>query len=102
MHARLAWIGITLASLVASTGCAVVPSTVSLRMRGNVPDASVTIDDENVGSMELVQKRGVALPLGVHRITVDKPGYFPVDQLVEAKPGSPPIQVDVVLEPIPD
>ena len=52
--------------------------------------------------MEFVQKRGVALPLGVHRITVDKPGYFPVDRLVEAKPGSPPIQVDVALEPIPD
>ncbi len=102
MRTRLAWLGFALGALVASAGCAVVPSTVSLRMRGNVPDASVTIDDENVGSMEVVQKRGVALPLGVHRITVDKPGYFPVDQLVEARPGSPPIQVDVVLEPIPD
>ena len=100
MPSRVAWL--VVASLLALEGCAVVPSTVSLRMRGNVPDASVTIDDENVGPMAVVQKRGVALPLGVHRITVEKPGYFPVDQLVEAKPGSPPIQVDVVLEPIPD
>jgi hypothetical protein len=91
-----------LSALLLSTSCAVVPPTVSLRMKGNVPDASVTIDDELVGTLALVQKRGVALPHGPHRITVEKPGFFPVDRLVEARPGQEPIHLEVALEPVPE
>jgi hypothetical protein len=44
----------------------------------------------------------VALPIGVHRISVTAPGYFPWDKAVEAKPGGTLIRLDVALAPVPD
>lgn len=76
------------------------PATVSLRLAGKPGDASVTINDRYVGALAFVAKRGVALPPGKHRITVEKAGYFPWDRLVDAKDG--PQRLEVVLEPIPD
>lgn len=76
--------------------------TTSLRVAGAPPDASVTIDDKYLGAFVYVQKRGVALPPGKHRITVEKTGYFPWDRLVEAHEGDPPIKLDVALTKIPD
>jgi hypothetical protein len=58
------------------------------------------VDDQLIGSLKFVEKHGLSLPAGQHRITVEKNGYFPFDKLVEATGG--PIQLDVVLEPIPD
>jgi hypothetical protein len=52
--------------------------------------------------VKYVGKRGVALPPGTHRVTVEKVGYFPFDKLVEATEGSGPIELDVALEPIPE
>ncbi|MEI9950519.1 MAG: PEGA domain-containing protein [Pseudomonadota bacterium] len=63
-------------------------------------DAAVTIDEEYIGPLGYVAARGVKLPAGKHRISIEKPGYFPWDRLVEA--GSAPIHFDVTLEPIPD
>jgi len=63
-------------------------------------DAAVTIDEEYIGPLGYVAARGVQLPAGKHRISVEKPGYFPWDRLVEA--GTAPIHFDVELEPIPD
>jgi hypothetical protein len=63
-------------------------------------DAAVTIDEEYIGPLGYVTARGVRLPAGKHRITVEKSGYFPWDRLVEAA-GSP-IQLNVELTPIPD
>ena len=63
-------------------------------------DAAVTIDEEYIGPLGYVAARGVKLPAGKHRITIEKPGYFPWDRLVEA--GTAPIHFDVTLEPIPD
>lgn len=74
--------------------------TVALQLRGDIADASVTIDDRYVGALVYVAKRGVRIPPGPHRITVERAGYFPWDKLVEAK--SNPILLDVKLEPIPD
>jgi hypothetical protein len=74
--------------------------TVSLRVRGNVADAQVTIDDIPVGVLAFVAARGVALPPGRHRITVERTGYFPWDALVEAKDD--PIFLQITLVPIPD
>jgi hypothetical protein len=71
-------------------------------MRGTPPDASVIIDEESVGPLAFVAARGVALPPGVHRVTVQAAGYFPFDRQVEAKPGSPPIRLEVTLTPVPD
>jgi hypothetical protein len=86
--------------LVAACGAAPVRTT-SLRVKGNVPDASVTIDDEYIGALAYVARRGVALPPGQHRITVEKAGYFPWDKLVEAE-GPAPIHLDIELTKIPD
>ncbi len=83
------------------SGCAGA-QTVSLRLQGNVPDAIVTIDDQHLGSMKYVGLRGVALPPGTHRVTVEKVGFFPFDKLVDAKEGEGPIVLDVKLEAVPD
>jgi PEGA domain len=86
-----------------AVGCAAqIPPTVSLRVKGTVPDASVTIDDQYVGALAFVASRGVALPPGTHRITVEKAGYFPWDRLVEAKSGEPPIHLRIELTRVPD
>ncbi|MBK9263719.1 MAG: PEGA domain-containing protein [Polyangiaceae bacterium] len=78
------------------------PATVSLRVAGNVPDAHVTVDDQYLGALAYVAKRGVALPPGQHRITVEKTGFFAWDRVVVAREGDPPIKLDVVLVEIPD
>jgi len=76
--------------------------TVSLRMAGGPPDATVIIDEEAVGTLDLVAARGVALPPGVHHVTVRANGYFPWDREVDARLGSPPIRLEVALTPVPD
>ena len=63
-------------------------------------DAGVWIDEEFIGPLTYVAAYGVRLPVGQHRITVQKSGYFPWDRLVVA--DREPITLDVVLEPIPD
>jgi hypothetical protein len=78
------------------------PATVSLRLQANEDDALVTMDDQLLGPVSRVEKKGVALPVGSHRLTIEKTGFFPYDQLVEVKPGDAPISVDVKLERIPD
>jgi len=74
--------------------------TTSLRVKGNVADAQVTIDDIPVGALAFVQARGVALPPGKHRITVERSGYFPWDTVVEAKDD--PVYLQITLVPVPD
>src|SRR5580700_3016175 len=76
--------------------------TVSLRMAGGPPEATVIIDEEAVGTLDLVVAHGVALPPGLHHVTVRARGSFPWDREVEAKPGSPPIRLEVALTPVPD
>lgn len=91
-----------------SLACAAVacrpatPPTTSLRVRGAPGDAQVTIDDQLLGPLSYVQKRGVALPPGQHRLTVEHPGYFPLDQLIEAREGEKLLELDIQLEKIPD
>jgi PEGA domain len=63
-------------------------------------DAAVLIDEEYIGQLGYVAARGVRLPIGKHRITIEKPGYFPWDRLVEADRDA--IHFDIELEPIPD
>ncbi len=78
------------------------PKTVSMRMAGTPPNASVTIDDQFVGTLELVAARGVALPPGAHHVTVEAAGYLPWDKVVEAREGDAPLRLDVKLVPVPD
>jgi hypothetical protein len=85
------------------TGCDNVRPAVTLKLvkaKEAPRDASVSIDEEYIGPLGIVAARGVRLPLGEHRITVEKDGYFPWDRLVVA--DREPIKLDVVLVPIPD
>jgi hypothetical protein len=102
--------GATLRKLVATAcalalsacGPAAAPKTVSMRMAGGPPNASVTVDDTFVGTLDVVARRGVALPPGTHRVSVEAPGHLPWDKLVEAAEGQGPVQLDVKLVPVPD
>lgn len=98
---RHAWIA--LGALMALGACRPAESpkrTVSLRIQGSPPEAMVTIDDEVVGTLDVVEARGVALPPGQHRITVEAPGYFPHDRIVVAKDRK--ILLKIQLVPVPD
>ena len=63
-------------------------------------NASVIIDEQYVGPLAYVAGRGVRVSAGEHRISIEKDGYFPYDQLVEAENGT--INLEVELTPIPD
>jgi hypothetical protein len=91
-----------LALFAAACAGSTPPPTTSLRVKGEVLDASVTIDDQYIGTFAYVAARGVALPPGKHRVTVEKAGYFPWDRIVEGKEGQGPVQLDVKLTKIPD
>jgi len=75
--------------------------TLKLRRAPHAPrDALVYVDEELVGPLSYVAARGVRLPVGEHRITVEKQGYFPWDEIVIA--DRQPIHLQVELVPIPD
>jgi len=63
-------------------------------------DASVYIDEQFVGFLGVVAARGVRLPEGEHRISVEKVGYFPWDRLVVS--DRTPIALNVELRRIPE
>jgi hypothetical protein len=82
--------------IVASPGAQTVP----LRIQGTPSDATVTIDDQRVGSLSLVAARGIRVLPGRHRISVEAAGYLPFDLAVEAKDAV--VVVAVKLQPVPD
>jgi hypothetical protein len=93
--------GLTLTLAACRTG--VGRAAVSLRFvrpKETPKDAGVWIDEEFIGPLTYVAAYGVRLPVGEHRITVQKQGYFPWDRLVVA--DRDPITLEVVLQPIPD
>jgi hypothetical protein len=99
------WRVVAVAAILTLSACgaATTPAkTVSLRMTGAPNDARVTVDDQIVGSLDMVQARGVALPPGTHRVSVEAPGYFPFDKIVEAKEGEKSVRLEVKLVPVPD
>jgi hypothetical protein len=96
------WAGPAVLTMALSACVVEAQQTTSLRVRGAPGDATVTIDDRYLGIFAYVAKRGVALPPGKHRITVEKTGFFPWDRLVEAHEGDPPLQLEVSLTKIPD
>jgi PEGA domain-containing protein len=78
-------------------------SAVSLKVQRSPQtprNASVSIDENYIGPLSIVAAHGVRLPVGTHRITVEKDGYFPFDRLVTADRDD--ILLTVTLEPIPD
>ncbi len=91
-----------IAAVLVACGPPSAPKTVSMRMAGGPPNASITVDDIFVGTFDVVSRRGVALPPGSHRVSVEAPGHLPWDKVVEAREGAGPMQLDVKLVPIPD
>jgi hypothetical protein len=78
---------------------AVVPMKLQ-RARNTPRDANVVVDEEYVGPLYLVAAQGLRLPVGKHRVTVTRDGYFPWDRLVEA--DRRPLELAVELVPIPE
>ncbi|HEY2510773.1 MAG TPA: PEGA domain-containing protein [Polyangiaceae bacterium] len=105
MIARAAGLASAMA-LVGASACSNVivgsprAQSVPVRIRGTPPEATVTIDDQRVGSLAVVQARGMRVLPGRHRITVEKEGYLPFDKAVEAKDET--VVVDVALVKTPD
>lgn len=105
MRSRFAALGmhVVLAAVLAACGggAAQAPGkTVSFRLRGSPANATVTVDDQIVGSLQIVMARGVALPPGPHRVSVESAGYLPWDKIVVAT--DQPVVVAVDLVPVPD
>jgi hypothetical protein len=98
--------GVLLASAAVASTSACGPElrpavTLNLKQTTASPsDAAVYIDEEYVGPLSFVSSRGVRLPAGKHRITIEKPGYFPWDREVTADRDA--IKLDVQLQPIPE
>jgi len=76
--------------------------TMSLRLLGSPADATVIVDDQAIGTLDFVAAHGVALPPGVHHLTVKAAGYFPWDHEVIAQAGAPLLRLEVALAPLPD
>ncbi|MBI4955090.1 MAG: hypothetical protein HY908_23915 [Myxococcales bacterium] len=92
---------VALATLLGAVGLGCpTQQRVPLALHGSVDDALVTIDDRYVGKLGEVERRGVGLLPGRHRITVEQVGFFPFDVLVEADEA--PLDVEVELERVPD
>jgi hypothetical protein len=89
--------------LLVLAACQAQRTAVSLsvgRSADTPKDASVYIDEQFVGFLGVVAARGVRLPQGEHRVSVEKSGYFPWDQLVVS--DRKPIALSVTLRKIPD
>jgi hypothetical protein len=100
--APLAYLAAILIALVSGCGPALTPA-VSLKIQRSPEtprDASVMIDEEYIGPLGIVAARGVRVPIGEHRISIEKTGYFPYDQLIVSDRED--ILLKVKLEPIPD
>jgi hypothetical protein len=72
-------------------GCATAgsgPPTTTLRIEGNVPEATIWIDDHLAGKAPDFAKPGKRLRVGFHRIEVRAPGYYSFFAEVDAKPGT--------------
>jgi PEGA domain len=95
--------GLALCAAVALVGCQAQRAAVKLsveRAASTPRDASVYIDEQFVGFLGVVAARGVRLPEGKHRITVEKVGYFPWDR--EVVSDRKPIELKVELRKVPD
>lgn len=99
---RALFVGIVaLFALACQPGVGRPAVSLSLKRGAKTPaDASVYIDEEYVAPLGYVAARGVRLPVGEHRITIVRDGYFPWDRLVEADRA--PVALEVELVPIPD
>jgi hypothetical protein len=81
-----------LALLVLTPACATMgsaPPSVGVQIAGNVPDATIWIDDRLSGRVAEFEKPGKRIPLGFHRIEVRAPGYYSYFEEVDDQRGVP-------------
>jgi hypothetical protein len=103
MGVRATLVGLAL--LATACGNVVTASqarAVSVRFQGGPPNATVTIDDQLVGPLDVVAARGVALTPGKHRVSVEANGFLPWDGVIDAEAKDAPVRLSVSLVPIPD
>ena len=87
--------------LLCAAGCLRAAVTLKLTPdQGTPADAKVTIDEQFIGLLGFVGARGVRLPEGEHRISVEREGYFPYDEIVVS--DRQPIHLRVHLRRLPD
>jgi hypothetical protein len=103
-YSRRFALGLALLAALQLPACGPQPRpavTLSFKRVGKTPaDASVYIDEELIGPLAYVAARGVRLPEGEHRITIERSGYFPWDRIVVS--DREPIFLQVELQKIPD
>jgi len=98
---RLRALPLTLLALAASACGPPATYAVHFQRAAKTPgNASVIVDEQYIGPLSYVAAHGIRVEAGEHRISIEKDGYFPYDQRVEAEDGI--IQLDVELTPIPD
>ena len=89
MATRLARTVVLAVTLV--LGCATAGSwqqAAPLRVAGNVPDATIWVDDHLIGRLADFSKSPKRLPAGFHRLEVSAPGYYSSFHEVVAKSGT--------------
>jgi hypothetical protein len=92
-------------ALTFAVGCATmgVRSAVSMKVKrtDSAPkDALVYVDEEFIGTLAFVAERGVRVPEGEHRLSVEKNGYYPFDQIIVS--DREPIFVEVTMLKLPE
>jgi hypothetical protein len=106
IRSRAAWSFVpALLALALAAGCATqgLRPAVSMKVERHEDtpkSALVYIDEQYIGTLGYVAARGVRLPEGEHRITVEKTGYFPYDVVVVS--DREPIHLSVRLQRLPD
>jgi len=86
-------------------GCATMglKSAVSMKVERepSAPkDALVYVDEQYIGTLGFVAQRGVRVPEGQHRVSVEKAGYHPYDTLIVS--DRQPIALKVSMLKLPD
>lgn len=92
-------VGLTMSSCATMGLRSAVDMSVTVQP-GTPREALVYIDGKYVGSLAAVEARGVRIPEGEHRLTVEKVGYFPYDTVIVS--DLEPIQLKIELLKLPD
>ncbi len=101
-RAPLASLALLALALAACRGATSLGPHSKLVVDGTPLDATVLVDEQPIGSLAVVHERGVALPPGQHRLTVQADGYFPADLLVGVDKGGGLLRRTVHLVALPE
>jgi len=90
---------------LSASGCATMGLRSAVDMTVKIGErtprsALVYIDGRYIGTLKAVAARGVRIPEGKHRLTVEKSGYFPYDKIIVS--DLKPIELEVRLLKLPD